>query len=45
MDRWWLNFAADLHIPPWRIGDLTYRQLRQAEAFFEQQQREAQARG
>jgi hypothetical protein len=31
-------FAAELHIPPWRIGDLTVDQFRQAIAAFEKQQ-------
>lgn len=31
-------FAAELHIPPWQIGDLTVTQVREAVAWCRQEQ-------
>lgn len=34
--------AAELHIPPYRLGDLTISQLRQAVAWCQQEQQRRQ---
>jgi len=36
--------AAELHIPPYRLGDLTVDQLRQAVAWCEREQQQRQER-
>lgn len=38
-------FAAELHIPPWRIGDLTIDQLREAVAWCRHEQARRQDQG
>lgn len=38
-------FTAELHIPPWRIGDLTITQLREAVAWCRHEQARRQDQG